>query len=91
LFVDTQTGVPVVTKDASQAIWEKEKRNRGALEGVMIKATKSPAAAQGLLVLFGGIRRAAAKEDSAESEFVRWAVGVSMETLRMGMDLAGTL
>lgn len=56
----------------------------------MIKATKVPAAAQGLLVLFSGLRRAAA-EDSAENQFVRWALGVSTETLKTGMELAGPL
>jgi len=56
----------------------------------MIKATKIPAAAQGLLVLFGDVRKAAAG-DSAESQFVRWALGVSTETLRMGIDLASAL
>lgn len=80
-----------MTKDALQAVWGKEKRDRSALEAVMIKTTKIPAAAQGLLVLFGSMRRASAKEDSAENRFVRWALGVSAETLRTSMDLAGSL
>jgi len=50
----------------------------------MIKATKNPAAAQGLLVLLGGMRRTA-KDDSALDQFVRWALRVSTETLRTGI------
>lgn len=84
-----------MTKDALRAIWEKEKRDRSALEAVMIKATKIPAAAQGLLVLFGEMRRTATGEDSAENEFenefVRWALGVSTQTLRTGIDIARAL
>ena len=83
--------MPVMTKDALRAIWEKEKRDRSALEAVMIKATKIPAAAQGLLVLFGEMRRTVAGEDSAENEFVRWALGVSTQTLRTGIDIASAL
>ena len=79
-----------MSKAALRAIWEKETRDRSSLEAVMIKATKIPAAAQGLLVLFGDVRKAAAG-DSAESQFVRWALGVSTETLRMGIDLASAL
>lgn len=83
-----------MTKDALRAIWEKEKRDRSALEAVMIKARKTPAAAQGLLVLFSDMRKTAAGEDSAdwaETQFVRWALGVSTETLRTGMDFARAL
>ena len=79
-----------MSKDALGTIWETEKPDKSALEAVMIKATKIPAVAQGLLVLFGGMRRAA-KDGSAEKNFVRWALGVSTETLRTGMDLAGAL
>lgn len=90
LFVDTQTDTPDMGKDALGAIWETEKRDRSALEAVMIKGTKILAVAQGLLVLFGAVRRAA-EDDSAEKRFVQWALGVSTETLRTGMDLAGGL
>jgi len=79
-----------VSKDALETVWEKENRDRSALEAVIIKATKILAVAQGLLILFGGMRRAA-KGDSAEKQFVRWALGVSTETLRTGMDVAGAL
>jgi hypothetical protein len=80
-----------MSKEALRAVWEKEKRDRSSLEAVIIKATKIPAAAQGLLVLFGGMRKATVGEDSAENEFVRWALGVSIETLRTGMELTSAL
>ena len=83
--------MPVMTKDALRAIWETEKRDRSALEAVMIKAIKIPGAPQGLLALFGEMRRTAAGEDSAENQFVRWALGVSTQTLRTGIDIASTL
>ena len=73
-----------MTMDALGAVWEKEKRDKSTLEAVMIKATKNPAAAQGLLVLLGGMRRTA-KDDSALDQFVRWALRVSTETLRTGI------
>jgi len=80
-----------MTNDALRSIWEKEKRDRIALEAVIIKATKIPAAAQGLMGIFGDMRRAAVVEDSAEKQFVQWALRVSTETLRTGMNFAGAL
>jgi hypothetical protein len=76
-----------MTKEALQAIWEKEKRDRYALEAVMTKIIKVPAAAQGLLGLFGGMRRVAAKDGSTENRFVLWALRVSMEILRTGIGM----
>ena len=80
-FVSTQVSTPVITNTLPSS------RNRGAIEEVFIKATRIEALASGLIYFLSG----GMGHDEPEETFVKWAIGVALGTLRVGMDVIPNL
>ena len=81
IFISTQVSTPVITNTIPSS------RNRGAIEDVFVKATRIEALASGLVYYLSREM----VHDEPEGGFVKWAIGVALETLGMGMDVIPTL
>ncbi|KAL6307436.1 ARM repeat-containing protein [Sparassis latifolia] len=85
LFVSSQVSTPLPSSDARDFLTS---RNRGALEEVFIKVTRTQALVVGLVYFMGEAFRDTGKE---ENGFIRWASQVARDTLRTGLDAVTSL
>jgi nucleolar MIF4G domain-containing protein 1 len=79
LFVNSQVSTPVLGNDMPAT------RNKNSLEEIFIKATRIQVLAMGLVYFLTEMKK------RSEEEFIRWASGVAIDTLRTGMDIIPTL
>jgi len=84
VFISTQISTPIDSKRVPQT-----GRNRGAVEEVFIKATRTETLAMGLVYFLGQAFRD--EEDIDAVKLVRWAAEVAKETLRVGLDVIPSL
>jgi len=66
-------------------------RNRGAIEGIFIKATRIDTLAMGLVYFMSEAFRNASKEEDVMGKLVKWASGLAKDTLQTGVDVVPTL
>ena len=78
IFASTQLTAPVRSSAVDDLPMT---RNRGPLEDVFMKAAKFETLALGLVFFLGQQFR-----QGLENDFLEWAVNVSMQTLRAGVD-----
>jgi nucleolar MIF4G domain-containing protein 1 len=69
------------------------KRDRDALELIMLKATRVPSLAAGLVFLLTSMSKVYEGPEMGddESEYYSWACGIAIDTLRMGTDVVTSL
>ncbi|KAI0264458.1 hypothetical protein BC834DRAFT_924661 [Gloeopeniophorella convolvens] len=79
LFISSQVSTPVLGNTMPSA------RDKGPVEEIFIKATRVETLAMGLAYIITEMKK------SWEDEFVRWAGGVAVDTLRVGLDIIPTL
>jgi nucleolar MIF4G domain-containing protein 1 len=63
-------------------------RDRGAIEGVFIKATKVQTLAMGLVYFLTSISR---ETNYGEMPYLKWAIGVAKDTLQTGLEIVPKL
>jgi nucleolar MIF4G domain-containing protein 1 len=79
LFANSQGSTPALGNDLPTA------RSKNSLEEIFIKATRIQVLAMGLAYFLTEMKR------GSEEEFIQWASGVAIDTLRTGLDIIPTL
>ncbi|KAF8263879.1 MIF4G-domain-containing protein [Lactarius quietus] len=79
LFVNSQTSIPTLQSDMPPT------RNKDSLEEIFVKAARIQALAMGLVYFLTEMKK------GSEEEFIRWAIGVAIDTLRTGLDIVPAL
>ncbi|KAI0250232.1 hypothetical protein BJV78DRAFT_1275847 [Lactifluus subvellereus] len=79
LFANSQVSTPALGNDMPAA------RSKSSLEEIFIKATRIQVLAMGLVYFLTEMKR------GSEEEFIQWASGVAIDTLRTGLDIIPTL
>ncbi len=79
LFVNSQTSVPTLQSDAPPT------RHKAFLEDIFVKAARIQVLAMGLVYFLTDMKK------GTEEEFIRWAISVSIDALRTGLDIVPTL
>ncbi|KAI9461662.1 hypothetical protein BJY52DRAFT_1357376 [Lactarius psammicola] len=79
LFANSQTSVPTLQSDVPPT------RNKASLEEIFVKAARIQVLAMGLVYFLTEMKK------GSEEEFIRWAIGVAIDTLRTGLDIVPAL
>lgn len=86
VFINSQTAMPLI--DVGQM---PTTRNRAAIEEIFVKATRIENLAMGLVYFLTRAFLQGAYGDEKMANFVKWANGVALDTLRTGVDIVPTL
>ncbi|KAI0303786.1 armadillo-type protein [Multifurca ochricompacta] len=79
LFTSSQVSTPILGSDVPST------RIKSSLEEIFIKATRIQALAMGLVYFLTEMKK------TSEGEYIRWASGVAIDTLRTGLDIIPAL
>ena len=85
IFVNSQRSTPLSKSNVNDLVFT---RNRNAVEEIFIKVSPVESLAMGLVFFLSeSFPEKQFKSDDGFSRFLKWAVGVAMDTLRTGIDL----
>ena len=88
IFINSQRSTPLAHSNVKDLVFT---RNRNAVEEIFIKVSRVEVLAMGLVFcLSESFPEKYFKSDDVFSKFLKWAVGVAKDTLRVGIDLIPT-